>query len=60
MNTATKIINQLLDEVAELEATINGLRKENEQFMRWWLEEKGKREGLEAVKLAPGTPDPRD
>ena len=65
MNTAGKIISQLIDEVQALEAEIVKLKKENEQYFRWWLEEKERNKAAKDVievadKLAPGEPDCRD
>jgi hypothetical protein len=63
MNTAAKIINQLVDEVAGLEGEVVKLKKENEQYLRWWLEEKERNKALAAEageKLEPGEPCGRD
>jgi len=63
MNTAAKIINKLVDEVAGLEGEVVKLKKENEQYLRWWLEEKERNKALaaEAVeKLEPGEQCGRD
>jgi hypothetical protein len=52
-----------VDEVAGLEGEVVKLKRENEQYLRWWLEEKERNKALaaEAVeKLEPGEQCGRD